>query len=97
MVRATELAREGARVNCILPYYVDTLMSAAINISDSFRTRRLTGWSQMMSGHFRRTPEIREAIKTLMPSGRVGLLEEDAEAIHFLCSPRQASSMTMDW
>lgn len=41
----------------------------------------------MMEKDLARQPDLPAAIKSLTPMGRMAVVEEVAEAIHFLCSP----------
>ena len=41
----------------------------------------------MMAAELARRAELPAAMKTLLPIGRMAVVEEVAEAIHFLCTP----------
>ena len=41
----------------------------------------------MMAAEFTRQAELPAAIQALSPVGRMAVVEEVAEAIHFLCTP----------
>lgn len=71
---ALELAKDGIRVNCVAP--------------GSHSTDMMDGTLGRMSRRFNvGVDDARNQIKTLVPMGRQGLVEELAAAVAFLCGP----------